>query len=89
MATLFVRHQVSDYEKWRKVYEGIASLRTQAGVTDAATYQADGSANDVIVTHDFGSIAEAKAFLESPQLREAMDEAGVVGAPTVWIANKA
>ena len=87
-ATLFVRHQVSDYAKWHEVYESVAPLQKQAGVIGEAVYQVDGDPNDVIVTHDFDSVAEAKAFMESPEARQAMGEAGVVGTPIVWIANK-
>jgi hypothetical protein len=83
MATLFVRHQVSDYTKWRAVYDNFAVTQKQLGVTAEAVYQADGAPNDVTVTHEFGSVAAAKAFTESAEMREAMSHAGVVGAPTV------
>ena len=89
MATLFVRHQVSDYATWRAVYDNFAVTQKQLGVTAEAVYQADGAPNDVTVTHEFGSVAAAKAFTESAEMREAMGNAGVVGAPTIWITNKA
>jgi len=89
MTTLFVRHQVNDYGKWREVYDGLAQTQKQAGVVAKSVYRAEGDANDLTVTHDFGSLSEAKAFAESAELRQAMAEAGVVGAPTVWFASKA
>ncbi len=91
MVTLFVRHQVSDYAKWRAVYDDFAPVQKRLGVIAEAVYQADGVPNDVTVTHEFGSAAEAKtaeAFTESTEMREAMGKAGVVGAPTIWITNK-
>ena len=88
-ATLFVRHRVQDYAKWRQTYDSVEATRRQAGVSAHAVYQTDGEANDVTVTHDFGSIAEAKAFAESAALREAMARAGVLGVPTIWFANRA
>ena len=33
MVTLFVRHSVSDYQAWRKVYDDFFETRKQAGVT--------------------------------------------------------
>lgn len=89
MATLFVRHRVNDYANWRQVYDSISPMQKQAGITAEAVYQADGEPNDVTVTHEFGSIGEAKAFAESADLREAMGKAGVLGVPTVWFANRA
>ena len=88
MTTLFVRHQVSDYAAWREAYKGVAPLQKQAGVIADTVYQGE-EPTDVTVTHDFATLAQAKAFAESAELREAMGKAGVVGAPTVWFANKA
>jgi hypothetical protein len=45
--------------------------------------------NGVTVAHDFASAAEAQAFIKNPKLKEAMASAGVVGAPSMWITNKA
>ncbi|MBZ9672447.1 cyclase [Mesorhizobium sp. B3-2-1] len=89
MTTLFVRHTVSDYEAWRKVYDGFAPVQKANGVKAEAVYQAADNPNDVTVTHDFASAAEAQAFIKNPKLKEAMASAGVVGAPTMWITNKA
>jgi hypothetical protein len=41
------------------------------------------------VTHEFASVKEAQAFVASEELKKAMHGAGVVGAPTIWIANRA
>jgi len=45
--------------------------------------------NDVTVTHDFANVAEAQVFIKTPKSNEAMASAGVVGAPSMWITNKA
>ncbi|TPK83096.1 cyclase [Mesorhizobium sp. B2-4-12] len=89
MTTLFVRHAVSDYKAWRKVYDAFAPVQKASGVKAESVYQAADNPNDVTVTHDFASAADARAFIENPKLKEAMASAGVVGAPTMWITNKA
>ncbi|TPM84800.1 cyclase [Mesorhizobium sp. B2-3-3] len=89
MTTLFVRHAVSDYKAWRKVYDAFAPVQKASGVKAESVYQAADDPNDVTVTHDFASAADARAFIENPKLKEAMASAGVVGAPTMWITNKA
>ncbi len=45
--------------------------------------------NDITVTHEFASIAAAQAFAASSELKDAMQGAGVVGAPAIWFTNKA
>jgi hypothetical protein len=88
MTTFFVRHQVEDYAQWRKTYDDFAEMRGTLGVTAASTYQALDDPNDVTVIHEFATPEAAKAFGASPELRDAMHNAGVVGAPTVWITDR-
>lgn len=88
MATLFVRHNVGDFATWKKVYDEIDATRKAKGVTSDGVYQADGNPNDVTVYHEFNTMEAAKAFAESPDLREAMQRAGVQGAPSIWFATR-
>jgi hypothetical protein len=88
MTTLFVRHSVSDYTAWRKLYDSFAPVQKANGVTAQAVYQATDDPNDVTVTHEFASLDEAKNFIGKPELKAAMQKGGVVGAPTIWFADK-
>lgn len=88
MATMFIRHTVSNYNTWRKAYDSFAPLQKAKGVTAAAVYQATDNPNDITVTHEFATVDAAQAFAKSEELKKAMHGAGVVGAPTVWFANK-
>jgi hypothetical protein len=89
MATLFVRHTATDYATWRRVYDGFQPKAKSMGVISDAVYQAADNPNDITVTHEFASLEGAQAFVGSAELREAMHEAGVAGAPTIWFANRA
>jgi Antibiotic biosynthesis monooxygenase. len=88
MTTLFVRHQVADYSKWRQVYDGIAPIQKAMGVQDQAVFQAIDNPNDITVTHEFATLDAAQAWAGSPELRSAMHDAGVEGAPTVWFTTR-
>ena len=88
MATLFVRHRVADYAKWRKAYNDFDTERRKMGVSSHGVYKLDGNPNDVTIYHEFASMEAAKAFAGSPRLKEAMQAAGVQGAPDMWFANK-
>ena len=88
MATMFVRHTVSNYQTWRKVYDDLASVQKAKGVTAQAVYQAADNPNDITVTHEFATVEAAQAFAKSDELKKAMQNAGVVGAPTIWFTNK-
>ena len=86
---LFVRHEVTDYAVWRKVYNDFGKTRRKLGVTAQAVYRSAENPNDVTVTHDFNSMEQAKAFVASPDLKAAMDKAGIKGAPQLWITTRA
>ena len=87
MIRLFVRHDVSDYSKWRQVYDEFDQERRGMGVTAQAVYQAADNPNDVTVTHDFDDLAGAQSFTSSPRLKEVMGQAGVAGAPQIWFTS--
>jgi len=88
MATLFVRHTVADYATWRKVYDDFDTERKSLGVTSHGVYQLEGNANDVTAYHEFDTAEAARAFAASPRLKEVMGQAGVQGAPTIWITQR-
>ena len=88
MATLFVRHQVSDYAKWREVYQTLSATQKQGGVVAESVYRNEDDPNDITVTHEFATLDQARAFVGSDVVKEAMGRAGVVGAPTVWFTQK-
>ena len=81
MATLFVRR--------RRAYDAFGPIQKAKAVKTEAVYQAADNANDVTVTHEFASVKEAQEFVASDELKKAMQGAGVIGAPTIWIANRA
>ena len=89
MTTLFVRHTVSDYAAWRKIYDSVADMQKKGGVIAEAVYRSIDNPNEVTVTHEFRSAEAAKAFAGAEELKSAMQRAGVVGAPTIWFAEKA
>lgn len=89
MATLFVRHQAADYKAWRQAYDAFQPKARTLGVQADAVYQAADNPNEITVTHEFATLESAQAFAASPELRSVMHDAGVVGAPTIWFAQRA
>ena len=88
MTTMFIRHTVANYKAWRKVYDDFAPVQKAKGVTAQAVYQAADNPNDITVTHDFATVEAAHAFVNSEELKSAMQNAGVACPPTVWFTNK-
>jgi hypothetical protein len=85
VALLTVLHRVRDYAAWRAVYDGAADLQRANGVTAESVHRAAGDPNNVLVLHHFATVAEAQAFVNLPDLKSAMQQAGVEGPPRIEI----
>jgi hypothetical protein len=44
--------------------------------------------NDITATHDFATLEAAQAFAKSEELKKAMQNTGMVGAPTIWFHHR-
>jgi hypothetical protein len=82
---MFIRHRVSDYDTWRKAYD--AFDKASRGVRGDAVYQEIDDTRDITVWHDFDDRQAAEAFAASEDLKAAMAEGGMEGAPTVWFTT--
>jgi len=84
-ATLAVRHNVSDYAAWRKVYDELDTLRAQHGCTAERVMRSPEDGNDLFITHEFPTVEQAGSYAHDPALRAGMQAAGVEGAPRIEI----
>jgi quinol monooxygenase YgiN len=87
VATLFVRHPVSDYAVWKRAYDEVAPLRKSHGVTGASVHRDASDPNVVVVTHRFATAAAASGFMALEGLKSAMQKAGVSGPPVFWVTE--
>jgi quinol monooxygenase YgiN len=78
MSTIaLVRHQVEDFDAWKKVYDAFAPVQAERGVHAHQVLRSIENPNDVTVTHTFDSHEAARDFFAAPELKEAMSQAGV------------
>jgi hypothetical protein len=87
MVRMFARHQVADYDAWRKVYD--AFDRESLGVRQHAVYRNVTDPNEITVWPDVDDRATAESFAGSDDLKAAMADAGVVSAPNIWVTDEA
>lgn len=83
MARLYVHHKVQDYAAWRKVFDDMTSLRTRFGSTGQQVYQVGNDPNEIIILTDWHNLEQARAYAQSPELKEGMKNAGVTSQPEV------
>ena len=81
MTTSFVRHTVANYDTWREHFDAFQKTDAASVIRSGKVFQSTANRNDVTVIHEFDSVTDAQALLDSPELKAAMGAAGVQGAP--------
>jgi hypothetical protein len=89
MAMTVVLHRVKDDSAWRQVYDTFKPNQKAGGVTAECVYRAKDDPNNVLVLHSFATMAAAEAFVANPELRDAMQRAGVDGVPRIELFEEA
>jgi hypothetical protein len=64
MATLHIQHPVTDFDTWTSAFGRFAEARRHAGVKAQRVQRPVDDQQFVVIDLDFGSVSEAKSFLE-------------------------
>ena len=89
MAVLLFTHKVKDFAAWKKAFDTHIDMRKSFGEVSAEVLRDASDPNLITVVNKWDSVANAQKFVHSPELRAAMETAGVVGQPAVSFLNEA
>lgn len=81
--TMLIKHKVANFNKWMSAYEGHDSVRVAYGLHNFVVSRGLKDSNMVMVALHMDDTARAKEFAMMPDLKTAMQKAGVVGAPNI------
>lgn len=82
---VLIIHAVQDYDAWKQVFDAAAAIRREAGEQSFQVLRYDSDANKVVHFSQWESIAQAKAFFESPRLVEIRQQAGVQAPEFIYL----
>jgi hypothetical protein len=91
VATLHIEHPISDLETWLGAFGGWEDARKKAGVRSQRVHQPVDDDQYILVTLDFGSVAEATAFkslLERTVWASAEASPALAGTPKARILTE-
>ncbi len=88
MASMLVQHKVKDFADWKKVYDSVADLRSSNGELSDKIYRDESDPNSLTIIFKWDSIANAQRYAQSPELKAAMEQAGVEGPPNIHFLNE-
>jgi hypothetical protein len=89
MATLIIKHRVANFDTWRQGFEAHASERKKYGFTACTVLRDTTDPNLLTCVLQAKDMTQAKTFLAQPALRDAMEKAGVQGAPEISFCDQA
>jgi quinol monooxygenase YgiN len=89
MATMLIQHKVKDFAEWKKVFDSAAGMRTAGGELSAQIFRDASDPNSLTILNKWNSLENAQKFAHSPDLKAAMEKAGVAGPPTIYFLNEA
>jgi antibiotic biosynthesis monooxygenase (ABM) superfamily enzyme len=83
MATLIVKHRVANFEAWKKEFDAMKPVRAKHGWAGHIVLQDAADPNVVTIVNRVKTLDGAKSYGASPELRAAMQRAGVQGMPDI------
>ena len=85
MPHVLIIHEVANYEAWKKVFDGAADIRKAAGERSYQVLRYENEPNKIVHFSSWTSLADAKAFFESPRLVEIRKQAGVKAPEFIYL----
>ena len=85
MQHVLIIHEVADYAAWKRVFDGAAQIRKEAGERTYQVLRYENEPRKIVHFSVWTSIAAAKAFFESPQLVKIRLEAGVRAPEFIYL----
>ncbi len=86
--TIIVSHVVKDFSSWKKGFDADEVNRKAAGISVVAVYASTENPNEATIVLEAPSLAVAKGMIASPELKVAMEKAGVISKPEAKILYK-
>jgi quinol monooxygenase YgiN len=85
---MVIRHKVKDYDAWKVGFDNALGIRKAGGEKSFRIFQLADDRNDIVAIFEWDSFDNAKKFISTPELREAMEKAGVAEEPKVNFLEK-
>lgn len=83
MPHLLVRHRVSDFTRWKSVYDDHESARDAAGLKFLHLWCNEDVSDEVFILFETTDVAKAKELTGSEDLKQSMQASGVQGVPDI------
>jgi heme-degrading monooxygenase HmoA len=83
MPYLLLSHRVHDYEQWKSAFDAHSLTRQANGSRGGQLFRSASDPNELIVLLEWDVLETARQFAQSEDFHELMQQAGVVGIPSI------
>ena len=88
MPFMLVRHKVKNYDKWKPVFDEHAAARKAGGSRGGRLFRSADNPNEIVIMFEWESLEKARKFVQSEDLRKAMEQAGVIDKPDIYFLDE-
>jgi antibiotic biosynthesis monooxygenase (ABM) superfamily enzyme len=88
MAHLFVKHKVADYNTWKATFDAFVETRRAGGEKSFQILHPDNEPNNLLLMFEYDNLENARSFMNSEELKNAMQKAGVIEEPQINFLNE-
>ena len=85
MTTVLIKHPVQDYATWKAAFDGFINTRKASGEKSYHICRPIDEPYHVVILFEWDNLDNAREFLDSEGLKEAMQQAGVTGPPEITL----
>ncbi len=87
MPYILVRHKVEDYAKWKSLFDEHGAARKASGSKGGYLLRNIDDPNEVVIFVEMDDLEKARQFVQSEDLRQAMERGGLADQPDVYFLD--
>ncbi len=89
MPALLIRHRVSDYPTWRRVFDEQAYARTANGCQGVQIFENAADPQEAVILLTWDTLVRARLYTQSDDWLDALARGGVIGRPDLCFLDDA
>ena len=89
MGFVTIKACIADYDTYKKVYDGMTSVRKEWGCVSERAFRNSSNPSEVMVLLEWDDMRKCQEYTMSNDARDAMSRAGVQGTPEITFLNEA
>ena len=77
-----------DYARWKSAFDDFTAMRRAAGEKSYQICRIADDPNNIVIMNEWDNVDNLRKFMQSPELKEAMQRAGVSEQPEMHILEE-